>query len=62
VLNLSAEASAALNERLRAEDIAWIATVTADGQPQSSPVWFLCDQGLVYAQPHSWKMRSIRVY
>jgi hypothetical protein len=31
VLNLSAEASAALDERLRTEDIAWIATVTADG-------------------------------
>jgi PPOX class probable F420-dependent enzyme len=62
VLNLSAEASAALDERLRTEDIAWIVTVTADGQPQSSPVWFLWDQGefLVYAQPHSWKVRNIR--
>lgn len=43
MLNLSAEASAALDERLRTEDIAWITTVTADGQPQSSPVWFLWD-------------------
>jgi len=63
VLNLSAEASAALDERLRTVGIAWITTVTPGGQPQSSPVWFLWDDGefLVYAQPHSWKVRNIRV-
>ena len=63
MLNLSEEASLALEDRLRAENIAWITTVTADGQPQSSPVWFLWDEGefLVYAQPHSWKVRNIRV-
>jgi PPOX class probable F420-dependent enzyme len=62
VLNLSAEASAALAARLRAEEIAWITTVTPGGQPQSSPVWFLWeeDEFLVYAQPHSWKVRNIR--
>jgi PPOX class probable F420-dependent enzyme len=64
VLNLSAEASAALEDRLGAENIAWITTVAADEQPQSSPVWFLWDEGefLVYAQPHSWKVRNIRVH
>lgn len=62
MLNLSAEASAALTERLRTESIAWITTVTPGGQPQSSPVWFLWDEGvfLVYAQPHSWKVRNTR--
>jgi PPOX class probable F420-dependent enzyme len=62
VLDLSAEASAALAERLRTERIAWITTVTPRGQPQSSPVWFLWDgeEFLVYAQPHSWKVRNIR--
>jgi PPOX class probable F420-dependent enzyme len=62
VLNLSAEASAALADRLRTENIAWITTVTPGGQPQSSPVWFLWDDGefLVYAQPRSWKVRNIR--
>jgi PPOX class probable F420-dependent enzyme len=62
VLNLSAEASAALAERLRTESVAWITTVTPGGQPQSSPVWFLWEEGefLVYAQPHSWKVRNIR--
>lgn len=62
MLNLGAEASAALAERLRTESVAWITTVTADGQPQSSPVWFLWDgsEFLVYAQPRSWKVRNIR--
>lgn len=62
MLNLSAEASAALAERLRTEQVAWITTVAPGGQPQSSPVWFLWDREefLVYAQPHSWKVRNIR--
>jgi len=64
VLNLSAEASAALTERLRTEGIAWLTTVSPDGQPQSSPVWFLWTDGsfLVYAQPRSWKVRNIRAH
>lgn len=64
MLNLSAEASAELSERLRAEDIAWLTTVSPDGQPQSSPVWFLWTDGsfLVYAQPRSWKVRNIRAH
>jgi PPOX class probable F420-dependent enzyme len=64
VLNLSAQASAALAERLRTESIAWITTVTDGGQPQSSPVWFLWegDEFLIYAQPHSWKVRNIRAH
>jgi PPOX class probable F420-dependent enzyme len=63
MLNLSAEASAALEKRLSEESVAWITTVTAGGQPQSSPVWFLWAGGefLVYAQPHSWKVRNLRV-
>jgi PPOX class probable F420-dependent enzyme len=64
VLNLSAEAAAALAERLRTESVAWVTTVTPGGQPQSSPVWFLWeeDEFLVYAQPHSRKVRSIRAH
>ena len=64
MLNLSAEKSAALDARLRAEGIAWITTVAPGGQPQSSPVWFLWDGGefLVYAQPRSWKVQNIRAH
>ena len=63
MLNLDAEASAVLGQRLSEERVAWITTVTASGQPQSSPVWFLWAEGefLVYAQPHSWKVRNLRV-
>jgi PPOX class probable F420-dependent enzyme len=63
VLNLSGESEAAVVARLRTERVAWITTVTADGQPQSSPVWFLWEEGefLVYAQPRSWKVRNIGV-
>ena len=62
MLNLSADAASALDSRLQADTIAWLTTVTADGQPQSSPVWFLWDEGefLIYAQPQSWKVRNIR--
>jgi PPOX class probable F420-dependent enzyme len=62
VLNLTAAESAGLAERLQTESIAWITTVTGDGQPQSSPVWFLWtdDKFLIYAQPHSWKVRNVR--
>lgn len=64
MLELSAAASAALAGRLRTESIAWLTSVAPGGQPQSSPVWFLWDEGeeefLVYAQPRSWKVRNIR--
>ena len=64
MLNLTADAAAALDSRLRAGNIAWLTTVTADGQPQSSPVWFWWDGGefLIYAQPRSWKVRNIRAH
>ncbi len=62
MLNLTDEQSAALASRLQDESIAWITTVTGDGQPQSSPVWFLWDDDkfLIYAQPRSWKIRNVR--
>jgi len=64
VLDLNAAAAAALDERLQAESVIWLTTVDADGQPQSSPVWFLWDDGefLVYAEPGSWKVRNIRAH
>jgi PPOX class probable F420-dependent enzyme len=47
--------------RLREEEIAWLTTVRADGQPQSVPVWFLWDGEtfLVYSQPGRQKLRNI---
>lgn len=39
----STEIGARAERRLREEEIAWLTTVRADGQPQSVPVWFLWD-------------------
>ena len=47
--------------RLAEEGIAWLTTVSADGQPQSSPVWFLWDGASLWlrSQPHAGKVRNI---
>jgi PPOX class probable F420-dependent enzyme len=48
-------------ERLGTELIAWLTTAGSDGQPQSTPVWFLWDGHtlLVYSRPKSRKLRNI---
>ena len=48
--------------RLRREKIAWLTTVRRDGQPQSSPVWFLWRDGevVVYSKPTTQKVRNIQ--
>ena len=48
--------------RLRREKIAWLTTVRRDGQPQSSPVWFLWRGGelVVYSKPTTQKVRNLR--
>jgi PPOX class probable F420-dependent enzyme len=39
-------------ERLESELIGWLTTVNPDGQPQSSPIWFLWTEGelLIYSR------------
>ena len=46
---------------LRDDIILWLTTVTSEGQPQSSPVWFLWEDGsfLIYSQPGKPKLRNI---
>lgn len=41
--------------------VVWITTVRGDGQPQTSPVWFLWEDGrfLIYSQPGKPKVRNI---
>jgi PPOX class probable F420-dependent enzyme len=48
--------------RLRREKIAWLTTVRRDGQPQSSPVWFLWRNGeiVVYSKPTTQKVRNVQ--
>jgi PPOX class probable F420-dependent enzyme len=61
VFDTASEAGRRVEGRLREEGIAWPATVRADGQPQSVPVWFLWGGGsfLIYSQPNPQKLRNI---
>ena len=61
MLDPSKEAHAHADRRLRSEQVAWLTTVRADGQAQSSPVWFLWDGEtfLVYSQPGAPKVRNV---
>jgi PPOX class probable F420-dependent enzyme len=51
-----------IQERLRGELIAWMTTVDAAGQPQTSPVWFLADDDVivVYSLDRTPRTRNIR--
>lgn len=48
--------------RLREAVVIWLTTVRPDGQPQTSPVWFLWDgkRFLIYSRPRSGKVPNIR--
>ena len=58
---MAEEVDAHASERLRREKIAWLTTVRRDGQPQSSPVWFLWRDGeiVVYSKPTTQKVRNV---
>jgi PPOX class probable F420-dependent enzyme len=47
--------------RLRSELIIWLTTVRPNGQPQTSPVWFIFDDDefLVYSKPDVAKLSNI---
>jgi PPOX class probable F420-dependent enzyme len=49
-------------ERLGRELVGWLTTVTAGGRPQSSPVWFVVHDDLIYiqSQPNAAKLSNIR--
>jgi PPOX class probable F420-dependent enzyme len=63
MLDPSKEAHAHADRRLRSEPVAWLTTVRADGQAQSTPVWFLWDGStfLLYSQPGAQKVRNVTV-
>jgi PPOX class probable F420-dependent enzyme len=60
-LDSADEKHAHAQERLRTDPIAWLTTVGPDGQPQSTPVWFLWedDSFLVYSRAGARKVRNI---
>ena len=49
-------------ERLATERIAWLTSVTPDGQPQTMPIWFLWDDGeiLIYSRRIARRNRNLR--
>jgi PPOX class probable F420-dependent enzyme len=51
-----------IQARLGGELIAWMTTVDAAGQPQTSPVWFLADDDVivVYSLDRTPRTRNIR--
>lgn len=50
-------------QRLDTELIAWLTTVSRDGQPSASPVWFVFDPSdetfLIFSRPSTGKLRNI---
>lgn len=56
------EVSEEVLERLRSDLVVWLTTVDPDGQPQTSPVWFLWQDEafLIYSQPNATKVRNLR--
>ena len=61
MLDLSNAAHAHAGERLRSDIVIWLTTVRADGQPQTSAVWFLWDGAtfLIFSMPNQ-KIRNLR--
>jgi PPOX class probable F420-dependent enzyme len=61
VIDPETQKGARANARLRAEEVAWLITVSADGQPVPTPVWFWWDGDtiLVYSQRDKPKLRHI---
>jgi PPOX class probable F420-dependent enzyme len=55
------EAGSRADGRLREEEVAWLTTVRADGQPQSVPVWLLWEGEtfLVYSRPDQQKLKNV---
>ena len=62
MIDTTTETGGRVAQRLQTEHVIWLTTVRADGQPQSSPVWFLWDGDtfLIYSQPTAQKLRNIR--
>jgi PPOX class probable F420-dependent enzyme len=51
-LDPASEAGARALDRLDHELMAWLTTINPDGQPQSSPIWFLWRDGEILVYSH----------
>ena len=61
-LDMSDPRQAHTAERLRAEEILWLASVRPDGRPHLVPVWFLWEGEtiLIFSKPENQKVRNLR--
>ena len=60
-LDPATEAGATALHRLETELMAWMTTLDPDGQPQSSPIWFLWRDGEVVVYSHIRAPRNANV-
>ena len=62
MIDPTTKAGARALERLEREHHLWLTTVTPDGQPQASPVWFLWLDGelLVYSRADTPRAANVR--
>ena len=62
MIDVATNAGGRAATRLRNELILWLTTVTAAGQPQTSPVWFLWvdDEILLYSRANTPRPANIR--
>jgi PPOX class probable F420-dependent enzyme len=60
-LDPATEAGAHALERLETELMGWLTTVNPDGQPQSSPIWFLWHRGEVLVYSHIRAPRNANI-
>jgi PPOX class probable F420-dependent enzyme len=61
VIDPGTEKGARADERLRTDGVAWLITVSSDGLPVPTPVWFIWDGEsiVVYSQRDKPKLRHI---
>ncbi|GAA2754868.1 TIGR03667 family PPOX class F420-dependent oxidoreductase [Actinopolymorpha rutila] len=61
VVDTSTEFGAHVAERLERDELIWLTTVSADGTPVPTLVWFLWTNGefLIHSQPDKPKLRHI---
>jgi PPOX class probable F420-dependent enzyme len=60
-LDPATEAGAHALERLETELIGWLTSVDPDGQPQSSPIWFLWRDGTIVVYSHVRAPRNANI-
>ena len=60
-LDPATEAGARALGRLETELVGWLTTTNPDGQPQSSPIWFLWRDGVIVVYSHVRAPRNANV-